>query len=149
MKEFERKQLLERIEREGATVGVSIPDRISIQGEEIALKEFVFESKRQETIPAGERDRIEQAKRNLRRERLERKQRLETEQLTFEEGEQVANSIIGIDRALAGLSQLEPEAIEAEMNATETADRKRWMNFLKQVLGNDSSSGTTGSRRKR
>ena len=69
MKEFERKQTLERINREGATVGASIPDRIAVQGEEVALQEFVFEVKRRDTVPPGERERVEQAKKNLRRER--------------------------------------------------------------------------------
>ncbi|MEF8938095.1 MAG: DUF5788 family protein, partial [Halovenus sp.] len=67
VREFERKQLLERIQREGATVGASIPDEISIQGEEIDLQQFVFEIRRRDTIPAGERERVDRAKKNLRR----------------------------------------------------------------------------------
>ncbi len=86
VKEFERKQLLERIEREGATVGTQIPDRIEVQGEEIDLRQFVFEIKRRETIPRGERERVERAKRNLRRERLERLQRIEDNEVSYERG---------------------------------------------------------------
>ena len=59
-------------EREGATVGASIPERIDVQGEDVALREFVVETKRRDSVPPGERERVEQAKRNLRRERLER-----------------------------------------------------------------------------
>ena len=87
MKEFERKQLLERINREGATVGASIPDRIAVQGEEVALQEFVFQVKRRDTVPPGERERVEQAKKNLRRERLQRKQRIEDEDSAESESE--------------------------------------------------------------
>ena len=146
MREFERKQLLESIERESATVGVDIPERITVQGEPIDLQSFVFEIKRRETIPPGERDRVERAKKNLRRERLQRKQRIEDEEISFEEGERLAESIVGIDRALSALEQLGPVDLEAEAQAQETADRKRWIKFLKQALGQadaDSSHGTS------
>ncbi len=141
MKEFERKGLLERIDREGATVGARIPERIEVQGEQVDLQEFVFEIKRRETIPDGERERVEQAKRNLRRERLERRQRIEDDEVSFEEGEELAESIIGIDRALSALESLGPADIEGEAKRQEAMDQKRWMNFLKQVLGQESKSG--------
>ena len=149
VKEFERKQLLERIERESATVGASIPDEITIQGEQINLQEFVFEIRRRDTIPSGERERVERAKKNLRRERLQRKQRIEDEQITYEEGERLAEAIIGIDRALNELESLGPVDIEGEAQAQEAADRKRWMSFLKKALGHaddDSGHGVGGRR---
>lgn len=147
IREFERKQLLERIEREAATVGASIPDEITIQGEEIDLQQFVFEIRRRDTIPPGERERVDRAKKNLRRERLQRKQRIEEGQITFEEGERIANAIIGIDRALTELESLDPTDLEREEQAQEAADRKRWMKFLKKALGHaddDSGRGVSG-----
>ena len=140
MDEYERKLLVERIGREGATVGVSIPERITVQGQEIDLREFVFEIKRRETVPPGERERVEEAKRNLRRERLQRKQRIENDDIDFEEGERLAESIVGIDRALEALGSLGPSDVEGEAKRQETMDQKRWMNFLKQVLGRDDDS---------
>jgi hypothetical protein len=146
VREFERKQLLERIGRESATVGASIPDRITVQGEEVELREFVFEIRRRETVPSGERERVERAKRNLRRERLQRKQRIEDGEVSYDEGERLAEAIIGIDRALNALEQLGPVDVESEARAEEAADRKRWMQFLKQALGDDESSGLGTSR---
>ena len=149
MKEFERKQLLERIEREGATVGADIPESITVQGENIDLQEFVFEIRRRETVPTGERERVEQAKRNLRRERLQRKQRIEDEDedISFEEGEALAQTIIGIDRALNALEQLGHVDIESEAKAKKAADRKRWMKFLQKALGHaDDDSGIGAGR---
>ncbi|PSQ10496.1 hypothetical protein BRC93_09170 [Halobacteriales archaeon QS_5_70_15] len=140
MDDYERKLLLERIGREGATVGVSIPERITVQGRELDLHEFVFEVKRRETIPPGERERVEEAKRNLRRERLQRKQEIEAGEIGFEEGERLAESIVGIDRALEALESLGPSDVEAEAERQEAMDRKRWMNFLKQVLDRDDDS---------
>jgi hypothetical protein len=137
VQEFERKQLLERVNREGATVGASIPETIEVQGEEIDLRSFVFEIKRRDTIPAGERDRVDRAKKNLRRERLQRLQRIENDEVSYEEGEELVESIVGIDRALNALEQLRPVDLEQEAERQAAADRKRWMSFLKQALGRD------------
>ena len=137
MKPYERKTLLERVEREGATVGADIPETIEIQGEEIDLKQFVFEIKRRETVPPGERDRVEQAKRNLRRERVERLEAIEEGDISREEGEELAASIIGIDRALNALENLGPTDLEREQKAKQASDKKRWMSFLKKALGRD------------
>ncbi|EMA45582.1 hypothetical protein C448_07092 [Halococcus morrhuae DSM 1307] len=139
MKPYERKQLLARVDREGATVGADIPDEITVQGERLALAEFVFETRSRESVPAGERETVEQAKRNLRRERIERRQRIEEDDISRERGEELVESIIGIERALHALSDLGTDDIEREATTSETADRKRWMNFLKQALGQDSS----------
>ena len=147
MKQFERKQLLERIEREGATVGASIPDQVTVQGEEIALQEFVFEIRRRDTVPPGEQERVERAKRTLRRERLQRKQQIEEGAITRAEGERLAESIIGLDRALTELESLGPVDVEAEAEAQEAADRKRWTTFLRKALGHadeDSGHGVGG-----
>ena len=144
MKEYERKQLLERVEREGATVGADIPETIDVQGEEVNLREFVFEIKRRDTVPSGERERVDRAKKNLRRERLQRKQRIEEDDITREEGEELVRAIVGIDRALNALENLGPTDLEREAAAQEAADKKRWMSFLKQALGHDDASGRRG-----
>ena len=137
MKEYERKQLLERLDRAGSTVGVDIPERVTVQGEPVDLREFVFEIKRRESVPPGERERVAEAKSNLRRERLQRRQRVEDEEMDYEEAEAVVESILGIDRALNALESLGPTDLEEEARRKEIADRKRWMSFLKQVLGRD------------
>jgi len=148
VKEYEQKALLERVERESSTVGAEIPETIEVQGEEVELQQFVFEIKRRETVPRGERDRVERAKKNLRRERLQRKQRLEDEwpDLTKAEGEAIVRSIVGMDRALNALESLGTTDIEREAEAKEAADRKRWMNFLKKALGQEDGGATGGSR---
>ena len=146
MQEYERKQLLERVERESATVGADIPETITVQGEAIDLRTFVFEIKRRETVPPGERDRVEQAKKNLRRERNDRLERIEDGTISRDEGEALAQSIIGIDRALNALESLGPTDLEREQQAKQAADRKRWMSFLKKALGDDDDGPTRGGR---
>ena len=140
MKEYQRKQLLERVGRDGSTVGTKIPDAITVQGEQLDLRTFVFEINRRETIPPGERDRVETAKRNLRRERVERLEQIEDGEISYAEGEQLAESIIGIDRALNALDQLEPVDLEAEAERKSTADQKRWTRFLQKALGHDDAN---------
>ncbi len=141
VREYERKGLLERVEREAATVGAAIPEEIEVQDEPIDLRSFVFEIKRRETVPPGERDRVERAKRNLRRERLERLERIEENEVSYERGEELAASIIGIDRALEALEGLNAPDPETEAKRQEAADRKRWMNFLKKALGREDAGG--------
>ncbi|MFC5135750.1 MULTISPECIES: DUF5788 family protein [Haloferacaceae] len=147
MREYERKGLLERVEREAATVGAEIPEEIEVQDEPIDLRSFVFEIKRRETVPPGERDRVERAKRNLRRERLERLERIEEDEVSYERGEELAASIIGIDRALEALEGLNASDPETEAERQEAADRKRWMNFLKKALGREDAGGAGGRAR--
>ncbi|MCD2202051.1 DUF5788 family protein [Halobacterium sp. KA-6] len=141
MREFERKQLLERVDREAATVGASIPDTLDVQGEEFELREFVFEVKKLDSVPAERREDVEEAKKLLRRERLQRRERLEEGYITREEGEEVVNAIIGIERALNALESLGTTSIEAEIEASERADKKRWFSFLKEALGHDNEEG--------
>ncbi len=148
MREFQRKQLLERIDRDGATVGADIPDTITVQGEEIDLREFVFEIRRRDAVPEGERERVATAKQNLRRERLQRKQQIEDGDISYERGTELARSIVGIDRALNALDQLGEVDVQREADAKEVADRQRWMQFLKQALGHESdSAGRSSSQR--
>ncbi|MEY7850843.1 DUF5788 family protein [Natrarchaeobius sp. A-rgal3] len=146
MQEYERKQLLERVERDGATVGAEIPETIAVQGEEIDLRTFVFEIKRRETVPAGERDRVEQAKRNLRRERSDRLERIEDGDISRAEGEELARNVIGIDRALNALESLGPTDLEREQQAKQAADTKRWMSFLKKALGREDDASARRGR---
>lgn len=146
MQEYERKQLLERIEREGATVGTDIPETIMVQGEEIDLRTFVFEIKRRDRIPAGERERVERAKKNLRRERLERIERIEEGAISRAEGEELARSVVGIDRALNALESLGPTDLEREQQAKQAADTKRWMSFLQKALGREDDGASRRGR---
>lgn len=140
MQEYQRKQLLERVGRDGSTVGAQIPEAIEVQGEELDLRTFVFEIKRRETIPPGERERVDRAKRNLRRERVERLALIEDNDVSYERGEELAESIIGIDRALNALDQLEPVDLEAESKRQAAADTKRWTKFLKKALGHEDAN---------
>ncbi|GGN14471.1 DUF5788 family protein [Halarchaeum nitratireducens] len=148
MKEYERKGLLERIGRESATVGATIPDEIALSGESFPLREFVFETSGLDRIPPERREEVEDAKRTLRRARRERVERLEEAEIDYAEGETLADEVIGIDRALNALESLDTADIEREIEAKEAADTKRWHTFLKKALGRD-DDGSRGRGRGR
>jgi hypothetical protein len=143
VKPFERDRLLERIDREGATVGASIPDRLSIDGDPIDLRSFVHEARRAEGPPER---RVREVVRGLRGERRRRRERIEEGDLTRADGEDLADSILGIDRALTVLEADGETDIEAESERRQQADRKRWLNFVTSVTGEESARHAEGKR---
>lgn len=141
MRSFERKVLLERVDREGSTIGASIPESMDIQGESVRLREFVFEVKKLDRVPEDRREEVAALKKQLRRERLQRRQRLEEADISKQEGEELVESIIGLDRALHALENLGPTSLSTEEQAAHAADKKRWFSFLRDVLGHDEEKG--------
>jgi hypothetical protein len=129
-----REELLERVTRKTATVGQRIPTAVDIQGTEMNLKEFVWETKRQGTVPPELRDRVREVRQNLTTERNERKERLESAELTESEAETLAESIVGIDRALAALQNLQEPDLAESARKQEIENNRRWVNFLDNIL---------------
>ncbi|MFB6103706.1 MAG: DUF5788 family protein [Halobacteriaceae archaeon] len=138
MREYDRKRLLERIERAGSTIGASIPDTIELDGDTFELQAFVFETKRQERVSPERQETVDAVKRRLRRAKQRRVDQIEAGTVSEETGERLAEEVIGIDRALTELESLDATDLEAEVTANETADRRRWLSFLDRALGRDS-----------
>jgi len=122
MNERTRRRLLEKLRRPSGTVGGEIPDELTVQGETVDVKAFLFECERLDGIPESERERLESLKRSLQRERLDRKQRLEREDLTAEEGEAIVRRVRGIDRALNALEGLDSASIEERLRRKQLED---------------------------
>lgn len=115
MTERERRRLLSKLQRRSGTVGGDIPDELTVQGETVDVKAFLFECDDLDAIPEGERERLESLKRALKRERLARKQRLEREPLSLEEGEAIVREVRGIDRAVNALEGLDEPDIGEQL----------------------------------
>jgi phenylalanyl-tRNA synthetase alpha subunit len=130
MDERKRQELLDRLQRSSQTIGKDIPDELTVQGETLDLNEFVFECKRLETVSEEDRKRIEELKRDLQRERLERKQQIERENITDEEGERLVKSVHGIDRALNALESIDSPGIEAELRQKQIDDAKELLALI-------------------
>lgn len=130
MNERQRERLLDRIERPSRTIGEEIPEQLSVLGTTIDLKEFVFECNRLGTIPEDGQDRIEEMKRDLRRERLARKHRIARDDISYEEGERIARSIHGIDRAVNALESIDSPGIDEKLRQKRIEDAKELLALL-------------------
>ncbi|CCQ34889.1 hypothetical protein HLRTI_002784 [Halorhabdus tiamatea SARL4B] len=129
-----REELLERVQRKSATVGQQLPQAVEIQGTEMNLKEFVWETKRQGTVPPELRDRVRKVRAKLTAERKERKQRLESADLTAKEAEDLAQSIVGIDRAISALKNLHEPNLADSARQADVESSRRWVSFLDSIL---------------
>lgn len=122
MNDRKRRRLLEKLRRPSGTVGGEIPDELTVQGETVDVKAFLFECERLDGIPESERERLESLKRSLKRERLRSKQRLEREEISAAEGEAVVRRVRGIDRALNALDGLDSAGIDEQLRRKQLAD---------------------------
>jgi hypothetical protein len=144
VEDYERKRLLERIERDGATVGHRLPERITVDGDPFELRGFVTDVGTTEQVTPEQREAVEEARVQLRRERNDRVDRIEHGNVTVEEAEDLADTVVGIDRALNALERLEDADLEAEAERAEQAEKKRWFSFLREALGHEDSDGRVG-----
>ena len=136
MKEYEREAILDRIDRDSATVGVSIPEHITMQGEEIDLQEQVMSFMTATSLDESEDQARQALLLAVRQERNELVDRIEHVVETHEEADAVAERVIGLNRALSVLSAIgTDEDIESAMEAHAVADMQRWISFVKEAKG--------------
>jgi len=133
MDDAEREKLLRRVERQGATVGASMPETIAIGDEELPLREFVIETRKIDRIPPDTEETLTAAKRALREERARRVERLESAPLDRDAAEELAGEIAGIDRALNALGNVRKPTYSETARSTFIDDHKRWLGFLKTI----------------
>jgi hypothetical protein len=133
MDEHERQRLLDRVDSHSATVGATIPETVTIDGDELPLSEFLIETRAVDSVPPEAEETLDQAKRVLREERARRIERLETESLALETAEEIAEEAVGIRRALDALENIRRPAFGEASNHASIEDHKRWLGFLDTV----------------
>lgn len=133
MNERERQRLLDSTQRKSGTVGEQIPETVTVQGTEVELREFVFECKRLESIPDDERERIEEMKTALKRERLARKQRIADDDISYEAGERLVDVIRGLDRAINALEGLDSPSLSEELRRKQIRDAEKLLSLIDQA----------------
>lgn len=133
MDEAERRELLERVNRQSATIGRDIPDSITIGDEDVPLDEFLIETREVKGIPEDVKPLVREAQRTLSEERERLVERLESEPLDREEAEELADTIVGVDRALNALRSLRGSGFAAEARSSTIDDHKRWVDFMKSI----------------
>ncbi|APW97109.1 hypothetical protein CHINAEXTREME_04700 [Halobiforma lacisalsi AJ5] len=133
MDESERQELLEDVNRQSATVGRSIPDTLTVGDEELPLEEFLIETRKVDGIPDDLKPLVRDTQRKLSQERERLVERLESEPLEREAAEEIADTIVGIDRALNALRSLRRDGFAAETKSASLDDHKRWVEFMQSV----------------
>ncbi|WP_253736867.1 DUF5788 family protein [Halohasta salina] len=133
MDDTTRDELLKRVNRQSATIGAKTPETITINGEPVDLQEFIIETRELPEIPPGTRELVSTAKRRLRNERTERVDRLKNDDLDAETAKELADEIVGLDRARNALDSLYRPDYGSEVRSAEIDDYKRWLGFLESV----------------
>lgn len=137
MREYDRTILLERVDRDGSTVGVRMPMTVEVGGETVAVREPVLELTGTDELSDSQRERAAALARTLRAARTERYQQLKGDDLDREAGERLADTIAGLDRALNALAQLDAPGVAEQAEQRSRVDQQRWLSFLKETLGHD------------
>lgn len=143
MRAYELAVLRERLNREGATIGASIPEQVIIDGAEYPLRQAVIRLTGGESLTDSERLEVTELKRALRQVRRAHIDRLEDDACTFDTGADIVETVTGIDRALNALDGIGAPDVETQARHQEAVNQKRWMAFLREALGHD----RTGRRR--
>lgn len=133
MDDAAREKLLARVNRQGATIGASLPETVTIDGEPLQLAEFVIETRKVPGVPPEHRDLLADAKKTLRGERAGRLERLESEPMEQAAAETLADEIIGIDRALNALENIRKPDYGETARTASIEDHKRWASFLDKL----------------
>ena len=137
MRDYDRAILLERIEREGATIGASIPIELDVEGEHHRIRAPILGLVAEDELSEEQRALAGSLASILRRARKERYERLDRGDCDFETGERLVEEITGIDRARTTLNQLDSPGVAEQAAQRERADRQRWLAFLKEALGHE------------
>lgn len=107
MNEAERAELLESIYNGSGTIGSSIPEEVTIDGETVPLREFYFEVADRDDLGEEERERVEAVLSYLRRERLAMVQRIKNREVDYETGTSLVPMIRDLDRAINAFESLD------------------------------------------
>ncbi|QSG08023.1 DUF5788 family protein [Halapricum desulfuricans] len=132
--EERRSELLDRISKRGATIGEQIPDEVTIDGQTIALRSFVWETKKQGVVPPEKREAVQDVRATLNRERDRLKDRLRTADVSPDEAEELADTIVGLDRAISALKSLREPDLQQHTHEEYVESNRRWVNFIDQLL---------------
>ncbi|MFP8953407.1 DUF5788 family protein [Natrialbaceae archaeon A-arb3/5] len=129
----ERRNLLERANRQSATIGQELPETITVGDDELPLEEFLIETRKVEGVPDDAKPLLRETHQELRNERKRLVERLESAPIDREEGEATVEAIIGIDRASNALQSLRRERFGAEARSATLEGHERWLEFVDAI----------------
>ncbi len=130
MKEYERKSLLAKVEKDSASLGSEIPETIEVQGENINLRNLIFSDLKDDL----DGDFIYELENKLKDEKKDLYNTLKEGKISYDEGLDIVERISGIERALTILNKSSEDIdINKKIKRKEKKDYERWVNFLKKV----------------
>jgi hypothetical protein len=135
MDEKQRREYIRRVQSEGSTIGVDLPETITVGGDDLELAEFLIETRKVERIPPEAKEKITEAKRVLKAERKRRFDRLQNDPIDEETAEALVGEINGLDRALNALDTIRRPNYGDESRSAMVEDYKKWLGFLDTVRG--------------
>ena len=131
----DRRDLLERANRQSATIGQQLPETITVGDNELELEEFVIETRKVKGIPDDVKPLVRNAQVALTNERKRLVERLESAPIDREEGEAIVETIVGIDRALNALKSLRRERFGATARSAAVEGHERRLEFVDLIRG--------------
>lgn len=129
----ERRDLLERANRQSATIGQELPDRITVGDDDLHLEEFIIETRKVEGIPDDARPLLRETEQELTNERKRLVERLESAPIDREEGEAIVEQIVGIDRASNALRSLRRDRFGSNVQSATLEGHERWLEFVDAI----------------
>lgn len=129
----DRRDLLERANRQSATIGRELPETITVGDDDLPLEEFIIETRKVEGIPDDVKPLVRETERELAAERKRLVERLESAPIDRETGEEIVETIVGIDRARNALKSLRRERFGAEARSATLDDHERWLEFVDAI----------------
>ena len=133
LSEDRRQELLDEVRRNTATIGKRIPETVTVDSEPFDLRAFVMETKSQGSIPPDRRASVRSVRKTLKQERQRRLDRLETASMPEAEATELADTILGLDRALTALSNLSEPDFETRSAQADVDDTRQWLDFVDQL----------------
>lgn len=140
LSDYERENMIIKLNKEFAYAGATIPSEIFIDGERISLRSFIFEvSKKRGMLPP---DKIAYANHIIplvKKKRKEIVDRISKETLTRSTAQDLYQLALGLSRALDTLYHIhEPLfSIEEEIKRAKIEDGRRWISLVKKVYSRE------------
>lgn len=132
--ESERNHLREKINRDSLTIGVSIPEELTVQGQTIPLQTLIFEICSSEDVPDHLNDNISSIKRDLIREMSDCIQTIENEEITYNTGQELVTKVAQIQRAINIVENpTENHDISTHAQRSQAKDTKKWRDFVDRI----------------
>ncbi|MFB6197469.1 MAG: DUF5788 family protein [Halobacteriaceae archaeon] len=132
MNERQREELIAQIHRGSGTVGRSIPETVTIEGETVPLREFYFDVSDRDDLQEDDRERIGEMLSYLRRKRRELVLQIRRSEVDYETGESLVSEIRDLDRAINALESLEEPDLEEQLRQEKIQSARELVDIMRK-----------------